>query len=80
MILYLAPFYDILNISIYKHKYEQDIAMAIDEEFCLESLRPYYLKEFYKTININEKLFQKEFKSISKNIISTLELNNFESI
>lgn len=76
----LAPFYDILNISIYKHKYEQDMAMAIDEEFCLESLRPYDFKEFYKTININKKLFQKEFKSISKNIISTLELNNFESI
>lgn len=75
----LAPFYDIVNISLYKHKYEQDMAMAIDEEFNLEKLKQYDFYEFYKTININKKLFQKEFQSISKSIIHTLHLRNFNT-
>lgn len=75
----LTPFYDIVNISLYQDKYEQDMAMGIDEEFCLEKLKPYDFQEFYKTININKKVFSKEYKTISKIIIDTLNLKNFET-
>jgi len=75
----LAPFYDIVNISLYKHKYEQDMAMAIDEEFNLEKLKLYDFNQFYKTININKQLFKKEFQYISKTIINTLHLKNFNT-
>ena len=75
----LAPFYDIVNISLYKHKYEQDMAMAIDEEFNLEKLKLYDFNQFYKTININKQLFKKEFQYISKTIINTLHLRNFNT-
>lgn len=75
----LAPFYDIVNISLYKDKYEQDLAMGIDEEFCIEKLKPYDFQEFYKTININKKLFVKEYITISKIIIDTLNSKNFDT-
>jgi len=75
----LAPFYDIVNISLYKHKYEQDMAMAIDEEFNLEKLKLYDFNQFYKTININKQLFKKEFQYVSKTIINTLHLKNFNT-
>jgi len=73
----LAPFYDIVNISLYKNKYEQDMAMAIDGEFTLEKLKLYDFLEFFKTININKKVFIKEFQTILKAIVVALKKREF---
>lgn len=64
----LAPFYDIVNISLYETMYEQEMAMAIDDEFNSNNLTLYDFSEFYSLINIHKKIFVNEFKKVAVNI------------
>lgn len=68
----LAPFYDIVNISLYETIYEQEMAMAIDDEFNSNNLTPYDFSEFYSSINIHKKIFVNEFKRVAVNIEKAL--------
>ncbi|MCX6051999.1 MAG: HipA domain-containing protein [Campylobacterales bacterium] len=68
----LAPFYDIVNISLYDTVYEQEMAMAIDDEFNINNLTKYDLSEFYKSIHIHKKIFVNEFKRVALSIENTL--------
>jgi serine/threonine-protein kinase HipA len=42
----VAPGYDLLSIDIYGDEFEQDLAMAIGDEFVAEKVLPYDLAEF----------------------------------
>ena len=69
----LTPFYDIVNIAIYKGKYETDLAMGIDEAFTYDELGAYDFIEFCRDLNINLKGFVKEFKRVANKINLSLE-------
>ena len=68
----LAPFYDIVNISVYQDAYDSGLAMAIDDVFVLEELTPYDFSEFCIELEISKKLFAKEFMRVASVIQSTL--------
>jgi serine/threonine-protein kinase HipA len=68
----LAPFYDIVNINLYHEKYEQELAMAIDDEFDINKLKSYDFIEFFKENSINKTMFLKQFVDISNSIIDSL--------
>lgn len=68
----LAPFYDIVNISLYQEAYDNGLAMAIDDEFVLEDLKAYDFSEFCQDLQINKKLFAKEFSRVLGVIQSAL--------
>jgi serine/threonine-protein kinase HipA len=42
----VAPSYDLLNIDIYGDEFEQDLALAVGDEFVAEQVKPYDLAEF----------------------------------
>ena len=69
----LAPFYDIVNISVYQESYDNGLAMAIDNEFVLEELTAYIFSEFCLELGINKKLFATEFLRVSTVITRALE-------
>ena len=69
----LAPFYDIVNISVYKEAYDNGLAMAIDDVFSIEELTAYDFSEFCLELKISKKLFATEFSRVSKVIKETLE-------
>lgn len=69
----LTPFYDIVNINIYKGKYDTDFAMGIDDSFNYDELGSFDIIEFCNSLNINLKSFVKEFKRVSKEIILCLD-------
>ena len=61
----LCPFYDLLNISIYP-KIDDDIAMSIGDEFSPNEIKAYQLAELCREINISNRLFVNQFKTIIK--------------
>jgi serine/threonine-protein kinase HipA len=48
----VAPSYDLLNIDIYGHEFEGDLAMAVGDEFVAEKVMPYDLAEFCEASNL----------------------------
>ena len=76
----VAPFYDIVNVRLYGDEFEQEMAMAIDDEFNFEKLKPYDFFEFCETNNIKKKFFYREFTNIASNIEKTLIRGNFPEV
>ncbi len=70
--LTLAPFYDIVNVKLYT-TYDQDLAMAIGDEFDIEALKPYDLAMHCNTLNIKQQQLALSFKTISTRIRKELE-------
>ena len=70
--LTLAPFYDIVNVKLYT-TYDQDLAMAIGDEFDIETLKPYDLAMHCNTINIKQQQLALSFKTISTRIRKEFE-------
>jgi len=75
----LAPFYDIVNISVYKDLYETDFAMSFNDAFSYEELSPYELIEFSSNLDIQVKGFAKEFKKVANKILINLNKKNLFS-
>ena len=69
----LAPFYDIVNISVYEEAYDSGLAMAIDDAFVLDELTAYDFSEFCLELKVSKKLFATEFSRVSKVIKETFE-------
>lgn len=72
----LAPFYDIVNITVYEDKYDTDFAMGIDEVFNYKELGIYDFIQFCKELNINLKGFIKEFNRVAIEINKSLDDEN----
>jgi len=70
--LTLAPFYDIVNVKLYT-TYDQDLAMAIGDEFDIETLKPYDLAMHCNTLNIKQQQLALSFKTISTRIRKEFE-------
>ncbi|MCK9162207.1 MAG: HipA domain-containing protein [Arcobacteraceae bacterium] len=69
----IAPFYDILNILIYKGKFHTELAMAIDDEFIIEKISAYDIATFCYGLQTTPQIANKEFKNISKFILKTFD-------
>ena len=76
--LELTPFYDIVNIQLYKDKYAQELAMGFYDEFTIENLKAYDFIEFCKDNNIKSKIFHDRFLTISKQLISNINKLNLK--
>lgn len=72
----LAPFYDIMNISLLAHTYKDSLAMAIDDEFIILDIKAFDLKEFAKENNIKTSLLKKRFDILIKKISDSLNESN----
>lgn len=70
--LTLAPFYDIVNVKLYT-TYDQDLAMAIGDEFDIEAFKPYDLAMHCHTLNIKPQQLALSFNTISTRIKKELE-------
>lgn len=73
--LTLAPFYDIVNVKLYD-TYDQDLAMAIGDEFTIENVKPYDLAAHCHTLNIKQQQLALSFNTIATNIKKELENKN----
>ncbi len=78
--LSLAPFYDIVNISLYEDRYDTSLAMAIDDEFNISALTPYDIASHCHNLNLSPKTFYDTFNTISKKIEHGLFGGEFEKI
>jgi len=61
--LEVAPFYDLVNVTMYQDKYEQDMAMAIENVFEFDKLSEFAFSEFFDENNISIEFYFNEFKS-----------------
>ncbi len=71
--LEITPIYDLVNITLYEKQYDIEMAMAIDDQFNIKELTPYDISEFLSQNNISKKGYIREFKKVSKSIVSSLE-------
>ena len=74
--LELTPFYDIVNIQIYKDKYSTELAMGFYDEFDINNLKAYDFIEFCIENNINIKAFKERFFTISNKMLKNI--NSFD--
>ncbi|WP_434581540.1 HipA domain-containing protein [Sulfurimonas sp. NW15] len=77
--LVIAPFYDIVNVTMYKNKYAQDMAMAIDDEFEFEKIGVFDMLEFLQSNKISKTQYFNDFKKLAKKIHKNLDFNFIES-
>lgn len=78
--LSLTPFYDIVNISLYKNIYETSLAMAIDDEFEIDKLSAFDIAAHCYGLGLTPKTFVSSYKIISKKILNTLEKKTHKEI
>lgn len=74
--LEIAPFYDIVNITMYEGVYEQELAMGIDDEFTYE-ISAFSFQEFLDENDIDIKYYFDSFKSIILKIEKSLKRFDF---
>lgn len=77
--LELTPFYDIVNIQLYKDKYAQELAMGFYDEFTIENLKAYDFIEFCEDNNIKSKTFYDRFLLLSKKLTIHINELNLEA-
>jgi serine/threonine-protein kinase HipA len=75
----LAPFYDLLNVSLYP-QFAQDYSMAFGDTFEPNNLTPYDLAEFCHVCTIKPKLIVQEFRKIAKALNTALQSDTFHSL
>ncbi|WP_321779388.1 HipA domain-containing protein [Sulfurimonas sp.] len=73
--LEIAPFYDIVNVSMYKGKYAQDMAMAIDDEFEFEKIGLFDMLEFLQLNKISKIQYFNDFKKLARKIYKNLDFS-----
>jgi len=66
--LKVAPFYDIVNVTMYKGQYEQDMAMSIDDEFIFDEISEYNFREFFEINSVSSILYFEEFNKAVKKL------------
>jgi serine/threonine-protein kinase HipA len=74
--LEVTPFYDIVNITMYKEKYEQDMAMAINDEFTY-NIGAYDFLEFLEQNSISRIQYFEYFGKIINKIGKSLKKFDF---
>jgi serine/threonine-protein kinase HipA len=77
--LEVAPFYDIVNVTMYKGKYAQDMAMAIDDEFEFEKIGLFDILEFLQLNKISKTQYFNDFKKLAQKIHKNLDFSFIDS-
>ena len=77
--LEIAPFYDIVNVSMYKGKYAQDMAMAVDDEFEFEKIGRFDMLEFLQLNKISKTQYFNDFKKLAQKIHKNLDFSFIDS-
>ena len=77
--LEIAPFYDIVNVTMYKGQYAQDMAMAIDDEFEFEKIAVYDMLEFLQQNKISKTQYFNDFKKLTRKIYEHLDFSFIDS-
>ncbi|MEZ8692031.1 HipA domain-containing protein [Vibrio splendidus] len=67
-----TPLYDLVNVRMYP-EFEQDLAMAIGDEFDSDSINAYQLIEFADDCDISPKLLQQSLTKVANGIISHID-------
>lgn len=68
----LAPFYDLVNIKMYPN-FEQEMAMALGDEFDANVIHAYQLADFADSCNLPRTLVAKQLISLIKKLNSVLD-------
>jgi len=68
----LAPFYDLVNIAMYKN-IDQNLAMKIGESYRLEEIKAYDLACFCEEVNITPMLFMDKLESMKDRILEAID-------
>ncbi len=76
----VAPFYDIVNIAIYDGIYETTLAMGIDDEFELKSIKAYDIAAHCYNLSLTPKLFAKTFENIARIIKTAINESIYEQM
>ncbi|WOT06177.1 HipA domain-containing protein [Shewanella youngdeokensis] len=66
-----TPLYDLVNVQMYP-EFEQELAMAIGDEFEPHAINAYQLMEFADECQINSKLLMRQLQKIAKSITEQL--------
>lgn len=69
----LAPFYDLVNIKMYPH-FEQEMAMALGDEFDSNTIYAYQLADFADSCKLSRLLVTKRLKYLAEKIMLILDL------
>jgi serine/threonine-protein kinase HipA len=70
--LSLAPFYDLVNVKMYP-QFEQEMAMALGDEFDGNTVNAYQLADFADTCQLSRSTVTKRLKLISNRLILALQ-------
>lgn len=76
----ITPFYDIVNVDLYKDSFDHSLAMAISDQFSLEELGTYDFIEFCEDHEIQIKQFVNMFGIISSKIEKAFESRTIKEI
>jgi serine/threonine-protein kinase HipA len=69
----IAPAYDMLNIDIYGKLFNQELAMAIGEEFFIDNILPFQLAEFCEECGLQQRLVARNFAKLCDSAIRELD-------
>ncbi len=70
--LYLAPFYDLVNVKMYPY-FDQEMAMALGDEFESDTVHAYQLADFADTCSIPRAIVAKRLKLIANRLMLGLD-------
>jgi serine/threonine-protein kinase HipA len=68
-----APAYDMLNVDIYGDLFDHEMAMAIGDEFSLDSIQSFQLAEFCEGCSLNQRLAAKNLGRLCNTVLSSLD-------
>ncbi|NOQ42725.1 MAG: type II toxin-antitoxin system HipA family toxin, partial [Desulfuromusa sp.] len=69
----IAPSYDLLNTTIYGDKFEQDLAMAIGDEFKLEQVLAYQLAAMCEECQLPQRQVATAFRALCETVLKNLK-------
>ncbi len=69
----IAPAYDLLNVDIYRDKYEQDLAMAVGDSFRSDEICAYQLAEMCDECNLPQRQVAISLKSLCSKVLKALD-------
>ena len=70
----LTPFYDLVNIKMYT-EFEQEMAMALGDEFDSNTVHAYQLADFADTCGLSRRLVSKQLEAMIAKCQSALDLD-----
>jgi serine/threonine-protein kinase HipA len=69
----VAPSYDLLNIDIYGHEFERDLALAIGDEFIAEEVMTYDLALLCDGCNLPQRQVATSLKNLCATVLGNLD-------